>query len=69
MTTIFFEFLGDSLEVFMDNFSVFGEDFDGCLTHATKILEFCVKKRLVLAREKSHSMEQEGVVLLSQAKD
>ena len=39
MTAIFSDFLGDSLEVFMDDFSVFGNDFESCLAHLTKILE------------------------------
>ena len=63
MTAIFFDFLGDGLEVFMDNFSVFGNDFESCLAHLTKILEVCVRKRLALSWEKSHFMVQEGVVL------
>ena len=49
MMAIFSDFLGDSLEVFMDDFSVFGNDFESCLAHLTKILEVCVKKRLVLS--------------------
>ena len=63
MTAIFSEFLGDSLEVFMDDFSVFGNDFESYLAHVTKILEVCVRKRLVLSWEKSHFMVREGVVL------
>ena len=63
MTAILFDFLGDSLEVFMDNFSIFGNDFKSCLAHQTKILEVCVRKRLVLSWEKSHFMVREGVVL------
>ena len=63
MTAIFYDFLGDSVEVFMDDFSIFGDDFDSYLAHLTKILEVCVKKRLVLSWEKSHSMVWEGVVL------
>ena len=51
MMAIFSDFLGDSLEVFMDDFSIFGDDFDSCLSHVTKILEVCVKKRLVLSWE------------------
>ena len=56
MMAIFSEFLGDTLEVFMDDFSVFGNDFESCLAHLTKILEVCVRKRLVLSWEKSHFM-------------
>ena len=63
MTPIFSDFLGDSLEVFMDDFSIFGNDFESCLAHLTKILEVCVRKRLVLSWEKSHFMVREGVVL------
>ena len=37
MMTIFYNFLGDSLELFMDEFSVFGHDFDGCISHVKKI--------------------------------
>ena len=44
MTAIFSNFLGYSLEVFMDNFSVFGKNFESCLAHLTKILEVCVMK-------------------------
>ena len=43
MTAIFSDFLGDSLEVFMDDFSVFGNDFKSCLAHLTKILEVCLR--------------------------
>ena len=63
MTTILSDLLGDSLEVFMDDFLVFGDDFDNCLAHLTKILEVCLRKRLVLSWEKSHFMVREGVVL------
>ena len=49
MTTTFSDFLGDSLEVFMDDFSIFGNDFESCLAQLTKILEVCVRKRLVLS--------------------
>ena len=63
MTTIFSDFFGDSLEVFMDDFFVFEDDFDICLAHLTKILQVCVRKRLVLSWEKSHFLVREGVVL------
>ena len=63
MTAIFSDFLGDSLEVFIENFSIFGNDFDSCLAHLTKILEVYVRKRLVLSWEKSYFMVREEVVL------
>ena len=63
MTTIFSDFLGDSLEVFVDDLSVYGNDFETCIAHLTKIMELCIRKRLVLIWEKSHFMVREGVVL------
>ena len=63
MTALFSDFLGDSLKVFMDDLSIFRDDFDSCLAHLTKILEVCVRKRLVLSWKKSHFMVREGVVL------
>ena len=49
MAVIFFDFLGDNLEVFIDDFSIFGDDFDNFLAYLTKILEVCVKKELVVS--------------------
>ena len=64
MMAIFSDFLGDSLEVFMDDFIIFGNDFESCLAHITKILEVCIRKQLVLSWEKSHFMVREGIVLV-----
>ena len=63
MMPIFSDFIGESMEVFMDDFSVFGPSFDACLEHLTQILDVCIKKRLVLSWEKSHFMVREGIVL------
>ena len=63
MTAIFSDFLGNSLEVFMYNFNVFGNNFESCLAHLTKILEVCIRKRRVPSWEKSHFKVWEGVVL------
>ena len=60
---IFSDFIGESMEVFMDNFSIFGLSFDTCLEHLTQILDICIKKRLVLRWDKSHFMVREGIVL------
>ena len=50
------------MEVFIEDFSVFGPSFDACLEHLTQIVDVCVKKRLVLSWEKSHFMVREGTV-------
>ena len=60
---IFFDFIGESMEVFMDNFLVFGPSFDACLEHLTQILNVCVKKHLVFSWKKSHFMVREDIVL------
>ena len=44
------------LEVFMDDFSVFGDSFDQCLHHLTLVLQRCIKKNLVLNWKKCHFM-------------
>lgn len=36
MTAIFHELMEDSMEVFMDDFSVFGDSFDRCLANLEK---------------------------------
>ena len=47
----------------MDNISIFGDDFDGCLAHLAKILEVCMRKLLVLSWEKSYCIEQQALLL------
>ncbi|KAD6453730.1 hypothetical protein E3N88_08436 [Mikania micrantha] len=63
MMSIFSDMVGESLEIFMDDFSIFGSSFDKCLDQLTKVLKRCVETNLVLSWEKSHFMVREGVVL------
>ncbi|CAM8925925.1 unnamed protein product [Rhodiola kirilowii] len=51
------------MEVFMDDFSVYGSSFDSCLSNLTDVLRRCVDTNLVLNWEKCHFMVQEGIVL------
>ncbi|WVZ63790.1 LOW QUALITY PROTEIN: hypothetical protein U9M48_013395 [Paspalum notatum var. saurae] len=48
------------MEVFMDDFSVYGKTFDGCLENLEKR---CKEVDLVLNCEKCHFMVREGIVL------
>ena len=41
---ILYDFIGDSLKVFLDDFSIFRDDIDNGLAHLSKILEDCVRK-------------------------
>ncbi|GKC98782.1 reverse transcriptase domain-containing protein [Tanacetum coccineum] len=51
------------MEVFMDDFSVFGNSFETCLSHLDKMLKRCEDTNLCLNWEKSHFMVKEGIVL------
>ncbi|GKE56339.1 reverse transcriptase domain-containing protein [Tanacetum coccineum] len=51
------------MEVFMDDFSVFGNSFRTCLSHLDKMLKRCEDTNLCLNWEKSHFMVKEGIVL------
>ncbi|XP_019425021.1 PREDICTED: uncharacterized protein LOC109333894 [Lupinus angustifolius] len=63
MMAIFANLVEKCIEVFMDNFSVFGDSFDLCLKNLETILESCVETNLVLNWEKCHFMVTEGIVL------
>ncbi|GJX96912.1 reverse transcriptase domain-containing protein [Tanacetum coccineum] len=51
------------MEVFMDDFSVFGNSFGNCLSRIDKMLQRCEDTNLCLNWEKSHFMVKEGIVL------
>lgn len=51
------------MEVFMDDFSVYGKTFDGCLANHEKVLQRCQEVQLVLNQEKCHFMVNEGIIL------
>ncbi|GJZ40102.1 hypothetical protein Tco_0586665 [Tanacetum coccineum] len=53
----------ESVEVFMDDFSVFENSFDTCLNNHDKMLQRCKDAHLVLNWEKCHFMVKEGIVL------
>ncbi|GJU82268.1 reverse transcriptase domain-containing protein [Tanacetum coccineum] len=63
MTAIFHDMVEDFMEVFMDDFSVFGNSFDQCLNNLDKMLGRCEETNLVLNWETCHFMVNEGIVL------
>ncbi|XP_004289020.1 PREDICTED: uncharacterized protein LOC101300186 [Fragaria vesca subsp. vesca] len=63
MYHIFSEFIGSMIEVFMDDFSVYGGDFDACLENVELVLRRCEETNLVLNWEKCHFMVTQGIVL------
>jgi len=63
MLAIFADLVENCIEVFMDDFSVFGSTFDSCLKNLDIVLRRCVETNLVLNWEKCHFMVTEGIVL------
>ena len=61
--SIFSEFVENIIEVFMDDFTVYGNSFDECLENLVKILQRCIKTNLVLNYEKCHFMVNQGLLL------
>ena len=51
------------MEVFMDDITVYGSAFDECLVNLEAMLNWCIKKDLVLNWEKCHFMVPQGIVL------
>ena len=63
MMGIFSDMIKIILEIFMDDFSVFGDSFESCLENLRKVLERCQEKNLVLNWGKCHFMVTQGIVL------
>jgi hypothetical protein len=63
MICIFSDMVEHFLEIFMDDFSVFGSTFEECLHHLTLVLVRCKETNLVLNWEKCHFMVKQGIVL------
>ena len=61
MTTIFSDFCEKIVEVFMDDFLVYGTSFDDCLSNIGHVLQRCEETNLVLNWEKCHFMVNEGI--------
>nr|GEX27073.1 reverse transcriptase domain-containing protein [Tanacetum cinerariifolium] len=63
MMAIFHDMIEKTMEVFIDDFSVFGNSFQSCLTHLEKMLKRCEDTNLCLNWEKSHFMVKEDIVI------
>jgi hypothetical protein len=60
---IFSNMIEEIMELFMDDFSVYGKTFDHYLENLDKVLQRCQEKDLVLNWEKCHFMVRESIVL------
>nr|GEV28663.1 reverse transcriptase domain-containing protein [Tanacetum cinerariifolium]GEW85729.1 reverse transcriptase domain-containing protein [Tanacetum cinerariifolium] len=63
MLAIFHDMVEKMMEVFMDDFSVFGNSCENFLSRLDKMLQRCEDTNLCLNWEKSHFMVKEGIVL------
>ncbi|XP_048604997.1 uncharacterized protein LOC125582371 [Brassica napus] len=63
MMSIFTDLIEDIMEVFMDDFSVYGSSFNVFLSNLCRVLKRCEEKHLVLNWEKCHFMVTDGIVV------
>nr|GFA07534.1 reverse transcriptase domain-containing protein [Tanacetum cinerariifolium] len=63
MMAIFHDMIEKTMEVFMDDFSIFVNSFSTCLNNLENMLKRCEDTKLALNWEKSHFMVKEGIVL------
>jgi hypothetical protein len=63
MMVIFSDLIKNIMEVFMNDFSAYGKDFEECLENLDKVLKRCQVTHLVLNWEKCHFMVREGIIL------
>nr|GEZ78015.1 reverse transcriptase domain-containing protein [Tanacetum cinerariifolium] len=63
MLAIFHDMDEKTMEVFMDDFSIFRNSFENCLSYLDKMFQMCEDTNLSLNWEKSHFMVKEGLVL------
>nr|GEU90449.1 reverse transcriptase domain-containing protein [Tanacetum cinerariifolium] len=63
MMAIFHDMIKKTMEVFMDDFSIFENSFQICLSHLERMLKRCEDTNLCLNWEKSHFMVKDGIVI------
>ena len=63
MMSIISDMVEDTIEVFLDDFSVVSELCERCLSHLSEVLKRCEDFNLVVNMEKCHFMVKEGIVL------
>ena len=63
MMSIFEDMVDNIVEVFMDDFTVYGDSFSKCLSNLALVLHRCIDKNLLLNWKKCHFMVTQGLVL------
>jgi hypothetical protein len=59
---VFSELIGEIIEVFMNDFSIYGKTFVDCLVNLDKVLTRCAEVDLVLNWEMFHFTVKKGIV-------
>ena len=63
MLSLFSDMVERFLEIFMDEFSIYGDSFEQYLHHLELVLQICKEKNLTLNWDKCHFMVRQGIVL------
>ena len=63
MMSMFSDLVEEVMEIFKDDFTVYGSSFEQCLNNLETVLQRCKDKQLALNWEKCHFMVIEGIVL------
>ena len=63
MMSIFYDLAEEVMEIFMDDFIVYGSSFEQCLHNLGIVLQRCKDKNLALTWEKCHFMVTKEIVL------
>jgi hypothetical protein len=61
--SIFSDYVERIIEVFMDDFTVYGDYFDKCLENLSLVLKRCIETNFILNYENYYFMVEQGIVL------
>jgi hypothetical protein len=59
MMSIFSDYIERIIEIFMDDFTVYGDSFYKCLESLSLVLKICIETNLVLNYEKCYFMVEQ----------
>ena len=63
MMSMFSDLVEEAMEIFLDDFSIYGSSFEICLQNLETVLLRCKDKNFALNWEKCHFMVSKGIVL------
>lgn len=63
MMSIFFYFIENIMDVYMDDFLVYNSTFESCLSNLSRVLQCCEGVDLVLNWQNYYFMVRQGIVL------